>query len=185
MNGVWAGRALALGIAFLFAMNVWIAYSRRGEIGRVTTKVGDLAPAFVLPMLDGGRRSLEEGRGHVQVLAFWATWCGPCKAELPELSRLAERLGDHARFLAINTEGAQMTAQVKDFVARTQLKLPVALDEGEVQSRYRVSLIPHLVVVDRAGRVAKVFSGVHRAEEIEDAIKAAAVTGDATSPTAP
>jgi thiol-disulfide isomerase/thioredoxin len=107
------------------------------------------------------------------VLAFWATWCGPCKIELPGLDRLYKRYSpDGIRFLAVNIEAAEMQPVVEAFVKTTGLQMPVAVDGGAIADRYHADSIPHLVILDGRGNVRRVFSGVHAEAEVAAAIDA-------------
>ena len=170
----WTGRGLLLGLALLFALNVaWIARNW-GSLRVVTTPAGTAAPDFTVQLLDGKAMHLSDARGQVLVLAFWATWCRPCKAELPGRDRLYRRFApDGTRFLAVNIEGAELKPQVDAFVTATGLSMPVAIAGGAIADRYHVETIPHLVILDRTGTVREVLDGVHAESEVALAIEAA------------
>ncbi|HZS35898.1 MAG TPA: TlpA disulfide reductase family protein [Polyangia bacterium] len=169
----WAGWALFGGLALLLALNlVWIARSW-APLTTVATPRGSAAPDVSFALLDGGATRVSDGRGRAQVLAFWATWCGPCKTELPGLDRLYARYGDRARFLAVSVDGADQGELVRAFVRATGLRMPVALDSGAGSQAYHVDTIPQLVIVDGEGRVSEVFSGVHGEGEVARAIERA------------
>lgn len=167
----WAGRALFGGLALLLALNlVWIARSW-APLTTVTTPRGTPAPDVSLALLDGGATRISDGRGRPQVLAFWATWCAPCQAELPGIDRLFQRYGARARFLAVSVDGGDARELVRAFVRSTGLRLPVALDSGAASRAYQVESIPQLVIVDGAGKVAEVLRGVHSESEVAAAIE--------------
>ena len=112
------------------------------------------APAFVLPALDGSSTRLEEYRGQVVLLNFWATWCPPCRAEMASMEALyrAYRHRDLV-ILAISTdvEGAQV---VQPYIRSRGLTFPVLLDPtGAVAHRYAVRGLPTTYLIDRAGLV--------------------------------
>jgi cytochrome c biogenesis protein CcmG, thiol:disulfide interchange protein DsbE len=166
----WVGRALFGGLVLLLALNVvWIVRSW-APLTTVTTPRGAPAPDVSLALLDGGSTRVSDGRGRPQVLAFWATWCGPCRAELPGIDRLFQQYGDRARFFAVSVDGADAGALVRSFVRSTGLRTPVALDSGAASELYHVDTIPLVVVIDRQGRVSQVFHGVHDERDLAAAI---------------
>jgi peroxiredoxin len=116
------------------------------------------APPFELPRAEGGRASLDEQRGRVVLLNFWATWCPPCRAELPALQALHRSLAaEGLSVLAVSVDAGPGDA-VARFAAGRGLDFPVLLDPGEeVARRYGVGAYPTSVVIDRRGRI------VHRA----------------------
>ncbi len=117
---------------------------------------GALGPAaeFTLSGPEGRAVSLREFRGRVVLLNFWATWCVPCREEIPAMQALARDLGPRGLVvLAVNYEEDPETVQA--FVRDTGLTLPVLLDrDGAVARRYRVAGLPTSVFVDRRGAVA-------------------------------
>lgn len=113
-------------------------------------EVGDEAPDFRLPTLDGDELTLSSLRGQVVLVDFWATWCGPCRQEMPELQRLYEKLANRGvEIVAINVD-AQPEA-VAPYVRREGLTFPIVLGGAAEQVRYRVTGLPTLYVVDQSG----------------------------------
>ena len=111
-----------------------------------------LPPPLVLPLLDGGRWALAESRGKLVVANFWATWCEPCRAELPSLELLAARHeAQGLQVVTINfreTEGA-----MRRFLAQMPLGLPLARDvDGAAAKAFNVRLFPTTFVFGRDGR---------------------------------
>jgi thiol-disulfide isomerase/thioredoxin len=97
-------------------------------------------------------------RGAVTVVNFWATWCGPCRAELPELQKLYNELaGRGFVVLAVNVEGPQ--APVKLFMERMKLSLPVYFVDPQTERDLGISSLPFTVLIDRKGRVVRVYAG--------------------------
>ncbi len=165
------GWALVAGFVALAANNlVWVA--RHREIVEPVA-LGQAAPSFDLALLDAGRVHVG-GAGPVTVIDFWASWCPPCRAELPVLDRLAKRVApEGVRVLAVNVEEAEARDEVSSFVRGAGLTLPVALDGGPVSARYRVESLPTMAVLDGAGRIRKLFVGTADEADLVAAIEAA------------
>lgn len=120
------------------------------------------APDFSLRTLSGERVKLSDYKGKVVLLSFWATWCSPCKQELPILQGLQDRHGnDGLAVLAVNIDDPKTVAEVRRFVADRKLSMPIPLDgDSKVLGRYnpRHSL-PFLQVIDHEGRKAFQHTG--------------------------
>ncbi|MEP0775103.1 MAG: TlpA family protein disulfide reductase [Acidobacteriota bacterium] len=115
-------------------------------------------PSVSLRDRQGQLRPLVELLGEVTVLNFWATWCGPCRHELPELERLqAEFKGKPLKVLAINVDSPR--AAVEAFIANTDLLLPVYFMDSRTQSSLGIDKIPFTVLLDGEGRVVRVYPG--------------------------
>ncbi len=162
----WVGFVLLAALGLLFAIDAYWTVEVHAPVAS-----GAVAPVFRLPQWSGGDVGLQSGR--VTLIDFWASWCGPCRAELPTLSRLAERYHGQADFIAVNVEEHSHRAEVQQYLAAAQLKLSVALDGNEVAERYRVDSLPHLVVVGRDGRVRDVLIGPRGEGELVGVIEAA------------
>jgi peroxiredoxin len=133
---------------------------------------GARAPDFHLPTIDGDSLSLGQLRGRVAVVCFWATWCGPCRLELPRLQQLREEYaGRGVEVVAISVDFDR--ARVVPMARRLGLTYPVLLGDGVAQSAYRVLSLPTLFVVDAGGviryRHVGYAPGVERAvaEQVE------------------
>ncbi len=122
-------------------------------------RVGFAAPDFTLPRLDGEMLSLHELRGQVVILNFWATWCAPCRAEMPVLDRVyRDRREDGVVVLGVNH--METAAQVQRYLASLSLSFPILLDEqGEVGRAYRVRALPTTYFVDREGVIRDMVIG--------------------------
>jgi peroxiredoxin len=111
------------------------------------------APVFVLPTLEG--RALNSGslRGKVVLVNFWATWCGPCKEEMPGLERLQRRFqGEAFELLAVTTD--QQEEAIRRFAQQLELTFPILIDEGQdVSSAFGVRGLPTTILIDKQGHV--------------------------------
>ena len=115
-----------------------------------------MAPDFVLPDLAGQAVRLSALRGKVVVLNLWATWCPPCREEMPSMERLYQRMrGRDFQLLAVSQDedGAKM---VEPFVSEMKLSFPVLIDPDHlVGDRYGVWGYPETFVIDREGRIVE------------------------------
>ncbi len=117
------------------------------------------APDFTLRTLDGPNLRLQEQRGRVVLLNFWATWCGPCRQEMPHLNRLYEKYRAAGfTLLGVNIDDdARNAAGVS---TKLGLKFPVLLDTDKKVSRlYDLGTMPSTLLIDRDGRVRYVHLG--------------------------
>ena len=116
-------------------------------------------PAVQLPGLDGAAWSLAAARGRPVLLNFWASWCEPCRAEMPSLQQLAERHRDQGlQVLAINYREGE--SAVRRFLGATGLGLPVLYDrDGAAAKAFGVRTFPATVAIDRQGKVQFVVTG--------------------------
>ncbi len=123
------------------------------------------APDFTLKTLNGPNLRLEEYRGQVVLINFWASWCGPCRQEMPILDRLHQRYEDTGFAVwGVNVEGE--TAPAQKIVDKTNVTFPVLIDEGQaVSEMYDLEAMPSTVVVDRDGVVRYVHRGYKPGDE--------------------
>ncbi len=131
--------------------------------GAVTVR--ERAPDFTLKSLDGTNLRLEEYRGQVVLINFWASWCGPCRQEMPLLDRLHQRYVDTGfAVLGVNVEGD--AAPARALVEQIPVSFPVLVDEGQrVSELYRLEAMPSTVVVDRDGVVRYIHRGYKPGDE--------------------
>ncbi|NJO81746.1 MAG: TlpA family protein disulfide reductase [Blastochloris sp.] len=155
----WALVGLVL---LLTAGGFWFVRSGDG-FGRASAeiRVGVRAPAISLETLDGRQVSLAEQRGKVVIVNLWASWCGPCRAEMPALQALYR--AEQARGLeifAVNSTMQDSPQAAQAFVAEHGLTFPILLDtEGVVGEDYRLRSLPSTFIVDRQGIIQAIFFG--------------------------
>jgi thiol-disulfide isomerase/thioredoxin len=110
-------------------------------------------PSVRLPLLDGATWSLDEQRGHAVLLNFWASWCEPCRDEMPSLARAAERDRD-AGLRVVAVDYRESREAVGRFLAANPSPLAVALDaDGAVAKAFGVHAFPGTVAIGAEGRV--------------------------------
>ncbi|MDR1586743.1 MAG: TlpA family protein disulfide reductase [Treponema sp.] len=108
---------------------------------------------FELPLLEGGRLKLSDLKGRPVFLNFWATWCGPCRSEMPSMEAVYKRLKDRGfGILAVNI--GEDSEDVLPFMKRYKLSFPVALDtSSDVAVRYGIQAIPTTYIIDKRGLI--------------------------------
>jgi thiol-disulfide isomerase/thioredoxin len=122
---------------------------------------GATTPPLALTGLDGRTVGLRDFRGRVLLVNFWATWCEPCREEIPALERLQARLKDQPFELLMVNYG-ESTATVKQFMAKLGVTAPVALDpEKRNAAKWRVAGLPTTFLVDARGRIRYSSFGEH------------------------
>ncbi len=125
----------------------------------VGVKEGDLAPDFLLEGLDGREVRLSDLRGKPVVVNFWATWCRPCRKEIPQFVEAYERFReDGLVVVGVNMqEGKSIARQYADDYG---MDFPIAIDvDGEVGDEYRLLGLPVTYFIDRQGVIRSVFTG--------------------------
>jgi len=124
------------------------------HVGRETP-----APEFSLPTPEGKTISLAQLRGQVVFLNFWATWCPPCRVEMPSMERLYGEFKD-AGLIVLAVDMGESARQVARFMKEFRLSFPALLDtNSDVSNRYGVRGLPTTFLVDRSGRIVGVAIG--------------------------
>ena len=138
--------------------------------GSEAAQVGQPAPAVALPDLAGREVTLAALRGRAVALNFWATWCPPCKEELPALAEAWRGArGSCVEFVGVTEESSREDAVAE--VTRHAVPYPVVLDaDGAVARAYGVTGLPRTYLIDAEGNVRKVFSGRVTRAQLEKAM---------------
>jgi cytochrome c biogenesis protein CcmG, thiol:disulfide interchange protein DsbE len=120
-----------------------------------------LAPDFGLATTGGAAMHLSDLRGKVVLLNFWATWCPPCKAEMPDLNALYQEFGSDHRFVVLGIDLEESPDAVASFAREQDISFPLLLDrDGEVTSqRYNLRSLPTSMIIDREGKIRDTWSG--------------------------
>lgn len=160
----WFAGILLLGLIWIFISADRSGASTNGLIP--APQKGFLAPDFTLETLNGGQATLSELRGQVVIVNVWASWCGPCRMEMPAFKDVyAEYKERGLVILAVNSTSQDTRSAVEEFVAEYQLPFPILLDtEGTAARLYRVSALPSTFFIGRDGVIAKVVIGGPLAE---------------------
>jgi thiol-disulfide isomerase/thioredoxin len=132
--------------------------STAGVVVEGVAVVGRPAPRLELPGLRGGRVRLADLRGRPVVLNFWASWCPPCLAEMPEFQRVHRRLGDRVAFLGVNQRDQAQAAE--ELARSTGVTYPLAVDTaGRSFDAFGGLGMPTTVLIGADGTVADIFAG--------------------------
>jgi thiol-disulfide isomerase/thioredoxin len=171
---------LAVGIITIATAVLWVAARQLrhgdglgagGESGGQATVRFFKNPAPVKPFtmkdLDGHEIASAALRDKVTIVNFWATWCPPCRAELPDLIALQAKYRDHLQIIGISEDEAS-PSEVKRFVAEHEFNYPVVMLTPELEHLFPgVVALPTSFVLDRQGRLAQKHVGMVRAETVE------------------
>jgi peroxiredoxin len=126
-----------------------------------------IAPSFTLPSRSGDTVSLAQLKGKVVMLNFWASWCGPCRQEMPLLDSMYKRYSS----LGFTLVGVNVDANSKDaeaWLSKTPVSFPVLFDrESKVSAMYDVKAMPSTVFIDRKGNVRYLHKGYKAGDEGE------------------
>ena len=127
------------------------------------------APRLSLRDIEGQKRQLADLKGKVVVVNFWATWCGPCKAEMPEFTKVHAEYRDRGvEFIGAANEERKSRDKVQEFVQRLDIRFPIWLEASlDHLEAFKVGpAIPATVIVDHQGRVAARITGPTDARQL-------------------
>jgi cytochrome c biogenesis protein CcmG, thiol:disulfide interchange protein DsbE len=161
---IWFASILVLGL-------VWIGVSA-DRLGKSTNGLipapqkGFLAPDFTLESMSGEEVTLSDLRGQVVIINLWASWCGPCRLEMPALKDIYNEYKENDLvILAVNSTSQDSRSALEKFVAEYQLPFTVLLDtEGTAAQLYQLSALPSTFFIGRDGLIRRVVIGGPLAE---------------------
>jgi cytochrome c biogenesis protein CcmG/thiol:disulfide interchange protein DsbE len=154
------------GILLVLAM-VGVACAGPGSGAVQGVNQGNQARDFTLETLEGAGLSLQDYRGKVVLLNFWATWCTPCRDEIPDIQAAYEAYQDDG-FVVLGINVEESRQQLEPFVAELGITYPVLLDEtGQVLKMYRAIGLPISVILDRDGVIQVRHVGLVTAAQLE------------------
>src|SRR5258707_10938719 len=156
----WRALFLASGTLLLSALMAFAVSAQEADRVIRFVRNPEAAPEFKLDSIDGKPLTLASAHGKVVLLNFWATWCGPCRAEIPDLIELQQKYKDQLQIIGLTVDDDDV-AFVKQVVARTRINYPVAMTTPEVRGRYvGVAALPTSFVLDTQGRIAQRHEGL-------------------------
>lgn len=164
----WTGvglAALALGLAV-------------AQPGPHALKVGETAPPMRLASLDGDTVDLGPFRGKPMFLNFFATWCGPCRMEIPELNLAHDALGERVPVVGVLVLSG-LPPDVKSKVTPMGIRYPVWVTDDESAAGWHIDAVPVTVLVDAQGKLAWISNGTVNQRELADAMKHVGLRADA------
>ena len=165
-------RALSLALAVALSLSAGCGKGGRGGGAAGRAAVGTEAPEFALPDLDGKVVKVSDLRGKVVILDFWATWCPPCRQEVPHFVALQSKYRDQGLEvvgLSLDKGGASV---VKPFVDEYNVNYKMLIATDETASSYGgITGIPTTFVIDKNGKVVKRFLGYTDPEVFEETIR--------------
>lgn len=142
----------------------------RSEVQHPPVPLGDAAPNVLLTKIDGKPVSIRSLRGHLVLLDFWATWCGPCKESLPHSDELQKLYG--AKGLVVLAVTAEEPTLVRRFWNATTYAMAPVIDKQSVANKaYGVTSIPTFVIIDAQGRLTGYFVGSDKTKQVRASVE--------------
>ncbi|WP_240377638.1 TlpA family protein disulfide reductase [Bacillus piscicola] len=145
------------------------------SVSRVGTEKGDIAPDFTLPMYNGNEGSLSNYEGNVVIMNLWASWCDPCRREMPELMKLHQEYKDKGvTVVTVNMNSYERTQEeAEKFVKEHDMEQTPAMidEEGEVADLYNLQLLPTTYILDENRKIVDKIAGETNFEQLENKIK--------------
>lgn len=156
-------RRILLGLLLISGL-VWIWASRTASDQEIAVdpapQAGFPAPNFNLETTAGEIIQLNTLRGQPVIINFWASWCPPCRAEMPALQTVYQEYSEGLVVLAVNATNQDRPTDILSFQVEMDLTIPVLLDvDGQVQRIYGVSSLPTTFFIDSAGEIQEVVVG--------------------------
>jgi thiol-disulfide isomerase/thioredoxin len=145
--------------------------------GEGRPSVGEAMPEFEARYLDGKSFRVSDQKGRVVLLNIWATWCGPCRYEIPELKKLQQEHGSSSfDVVGVSVDDAEQKAEVSNFAKSQKINYPIVLDPaGKLAEMFETSVIPTSALIDRKGRIVWYHIGIVRSgdPDLQKALKRA------------
>lgn len=162
--------AIVGAVVVVLGAGLWLAATRLGD-ELFPLRIGSEAPDFsavTLPALGGSHASTEpvakgidDYKGEVVLLNVWATWCAPCRIEMPSMQRLQEQLGPKGlRIVAVSIDDPGMQSRVTEFAKELGLSFEILHDApGRIRQQYQTTGVPETFIIGRDGRIRRWMIG--------------------------
>ncbi len=142
----------------------------KGNVSEITAVEarGDKAPNFSWSDSSGERTTFDQFHGTVTILNFWATWCGPCRREIPDLEAIHKEFSAKGvKVLGISVDkGTSVLEDVATFVTNNKMSYPIVIDNGELERLYgNIRAIPTTFIINREGKIVEMLIG-QRTKEV-------------------
>ena len=170
---VIGGLLMAVAIFFLGTSLRTRAGKSLGVTGLGANEPRKVAPDFELKSLDGRSLKLSDLRGHAVLLNFWATYCAPCRVEMPWLVDLYKQYHDQGlEIIGISMDDDGEQQQILGFVRETKVNYPILLGNHPVGDAYGgTQLLPKTLFIDRDGKISSSIIGMKSKQDLESAVK--------------
>lgn len=169
LNVAFAVTLMAVGVGMLFWLGGQSA-DKQTAANQGLIRPGQPAPDFSLPAVTGETVRLSDLKGQVVLVNLWATWCPPCKAEMPAIDAFY-RAHWEAGFTALMANAQEDEATVRAFIEANGFTFPALLDsQGELMRRYGVRGLPTTFIIDRSGHVRHIQTGAITQADLETII---------------
>jgi peroxiredoxin/YHS domain-containing protein len=158
------------GKAYYFCNKGEVATFKKDPEAYVPPVLPRSAPALSVKTLEGAKTGLADYKGKVVLVDFWATWCKPCVAVMPDLQKLHDKYagkGFSMVGVSIDEDGAKT---VKPWLAKRKFSYPILLDEAKVWQMWKVHSIPAMFLIDKDGQIVRQWTGRADKKEVEKAI---------------
>jgi cytochrome c biogenesis protein CcmG, thiol:disulfide interchange protein DsbE len=161
---------LIVGLAWIWVNRLPVGTASAAGALPPAPAVGHPAPDFALTTAAGEMFKLSDLRGTPVVLNFWATWCPPCRSEMPELQAASQRLAGQVAIVGVDQ--AETPTEVQVFASQFGITYPIPLDQGADASRlYAVRSLPTTFFIDRSGIIRQVQIGPVTEATLEQSLK--------------
>jgi cytochrome c biogenesis protein CcmG/thiol:disulfide interchange protein DsbE len=156
---IWFAGILVLGLVWVGMSADRLGASTNGLIP--APQKGFLAPDFTLETMNGEKVTLSDLRGQVVIVNLWASWCGPCRLEMPAFKKIYEEYKEQGLvILAVNSTSQDTLSAVEEFVVKFQLPFNILMDtNGTVARLYKLSALPSTFFIGRSGVISRVVIG--------------------------
>jgi peroxiredoxin len=169
-------------VALLVTVMLVFGYKMAGKAPSSKVSTSGIAPDFALQSIDGKTVHLTDFRGKAVIVNFWATWCQPCKIEMPWFVELQKQYGPQGlQIVGISADEDTGADELNKFTQEMGINYPILIGKEEVEQAYGgIQFLPVTVFVDRDGKIVAKVYGLKGRGEIEDNIKKSLAQGQTT-----